>query len=77
MKKIHKKPSKKRIDIGEPFEKAIRIYLFPKTNTGNLSPAWNYTDWVRFAIAEQLKRSGEIPNECKAMLPKFYADLDL
>jgi hypothetical protein len=77
MKIIHPEKPTKRIEIGKPFERAIRDVLMPKTNTGNLSSAWDYTDWVRFALAEQLKRAGNLPAECAAMLPRFYKDLDL
>ena len=77
MRKIHDKQPKKRIEIGEPFETAIREILMPKTNTGNMSSDWSMTDWVRYAIAEQLKRAGDVPVECKKMLPVFYKDLEL
>ena len=76
MKHIHPAKPKKRIEIGVPFEDAIRDILMPKTNTGNLSSDWDYTDWVRYAIAEQLKKAGNLPAECQAMLPRFYLDLD-
>lgn len=77
MKQIHTTSPKKRIAIGEPYERAIREILMPKTNTNNLSNPWDYTDWVRYSIAEQLKRAGKIPEDCAAMLPRFYKDLDL
>lgn len=77
MNKIHIKQPRKRIEIGEPFETAIIEILMPKTNTGNLSSDWTMTDWVRYSVAEQLKRAGNVPVECKNMLPVFYADLDL
>lgn len=77
MKKLHIKTPKKRIEIGKPFEDAICEILMPKTNTSNLSPAWDYTDWVRYSIAEQLKKAGEIPADCRAMLPRYYSDLEL
>ena len=75
-KKFSLSNSKKRIEIGLPFEVAIRDILMPKTNAGNLSPDWDYTDWVRYSIAEQLKRDGNLPQGCKNMLPKFYKDFD-
>lgn len=77
MKKLHDQTPVKRIEIGAPFERAISEILMPKTNTGNLSHDWNMTDWVRYAIAQQLQRAGGIPPECAAMLPKFYKDLEL
>lgn len=76
-KKNHFEKHKKRTVLGVPFERAIETILMPKTNSGNLSAAWDYTDWTRFCIAEQLRRAGELPDDCRAMLPKFYADLDL
>ena len=76
MKQIHVSPPSKRIAIGKPYEDAIREILMPKTNTGNLSSPWDYTAWVRYCIAEQLKRAGRLPDDCKAMLPKYHADLD-
>ena len=77
MKRIHPKPPTKRIAIGEPFERAILEILMPKTNSGNISPAWDMTDWVRYCIAEQLKRAGTLPADCRAMLPRYDADLEL
>ncbi len=75
-KKINLSDSRKRIEIGKPFEDGIRDVLMPKTNTGNLSNNWDYTDWVRFCIAEQLKRAGNLSENCRKMLPVFYKDLD-
>lgn len=77
MKKIHTIRPKKRIAIGVPFEQAIEKILMPKTNTGNLSANWDITDWVRYAIAEQLKRAGNLPRDCAAMLPRFHKDIEL
>jgi len=79
MKKIHKKNPKKRIEIGVPFEEAIKKYLLPKTNTGNISRPWNDTDWVRYSLAKQiaLRNSGKIPKDCKDLLPDFVPDLEL
>jgi hypothetical protein len=79
MKKIHAQSPKKRITIGLPFETAIEKYLLPKTNNGNLSHAWNYTDWARYSLAQQIAKhnKGMIPKECKDMLPEFIPDIDL
>jgi len=35
------------------------------------------TEFIERAIAEQLKKAGEIPADCKAMLPRYYSDLEL
>lgn len=75
MQKIHVQKSP-RIPIGKPFEVAIKEILFPLTNTGNLSRDWNVTDWVRYAIAEQLRKEGALPDDCQAMLKRFYKDKD-
>jgi hypothetical protein len=76
MKKIHKDPSP-RIQIGAPFQELIHE-LLKGTNTDNLSEDWNSTDMTRYALAELWKRTGKpLPRECEALLPRFYADLDL
>lgn len=75
MKQLHPQPPTKRIAIGKPFEDAITDILMPKTNSGNLSATWDMTDWVRWCIAEQLKRAGNLPPACRAMLPRYDADL--
>lgn len=77
MRQTHTSPPKKRIEIGAPFEGAINEILMPKTNTGNLSHNWSVTDWVRYAIAQQLIKAGNLPDDCREMLPRFYADLDI
>jgi hypothetical protein len=77
MKKIHETPPQKRIAIGVPFEKAISEYLLPKTNTGNILN--NYTDWVRYSLAQQIakRNGGKVPKDCIDMLPELIPDLDL
>lgn len=79
MKRKHISPPQKRIAIGVPFERAIEKYLLPKTNNGNLSDKWDFTDWTRYALAHEISRrnGGVIPKECKDMLPEFIPDLDL
>lgn len=79
MRKIHSQTPRKRIEIGVPFERAIEKFLLPKTNTGNLSTNWDFTDWVRYALAQQIakRNNGMIPKECKDMLPDFIPDLEL
>jgi hypothetical protein len=77
MKRVHDKKPKKRIVIGLAYETAIKEILMPKTNTNNLSRDWDYTDWVRYCIAEQLKKAGNLPSECKNMLPRFDKDLEI
>lgn len=79
MKKKHQIPPRKRIEIGVPFEKAIEKYLIPKTNTGNLSSKWNYTDWIRYSLAREIARrnGGKIPKDCMDILPEFISDIDL
>lgn len=76
MHKIHKEKSP-RIQIGAPIA-ALLDELLKSTNTANLSRDWNQTDMTRYAIAELWKRTGkELPRDCAALLPPFYADLDL
>lgn len=77
MKKIHARSDVWRPEVGMPFKKAIEEILMTKTNTDNLSNKWSVTDWVRYSVAEQLKRAGELPVECKKLLKPFYKDLDL
>lgn len=76
MKLIHKKKSP-RVEIGEPFNQLI-AELLTSTNTDNLSPNWNHTDMVRYAIAQLWKKTGKpLPRAAECMLPHFYKDLDL
>jgi hypothetical protein len=79
MKKVHANSPIKRIEIGRPFEDAIRKYLLPRTNTGNLSTDWNTTDWVRYSLAQEIARrnGGQVPKSCKDMLKGFVPDLEL
>jgi len=79
MKKVHEKSPIKRIEIGLPFEDAIRKYLLLRTNTGGLSADWNATDWTRYALAREIARrnGGRVPKACKDMLPEFIPDLEL
>lgn len=68
---------KARPKIGDPFEREIIETLFPLTNTGNISSDWDLTAWVRYSIAEQIKKVKPLPDDCKALLKPFYRDLDL
>lgn len=77
MRNIHKKPPKKRFELGEPFEKLLAAAL-KSTNTENLSHDWNQTDMARFLIAKGWESFGKtLPPDCKILLKPFYKDLDL
>lgn len=79
MKKLFTEQPKKRIEIGRPFEAAIKKYLLPKTNTDNLTADWDYTDWTRWSLAVQIakRNDGKIPQDCMDLLPEFAKDLDI
>lgn len=79
MKKIHIEKPERGVVLGAPFDKAIVKYLLSKTNTGNLSNRWNRTDWVRYAVAQEIARrnNGKIPRDCLDMLKEFSADLNM
>lgn len=79
MKKIHDVKPARGIVVGAPFDEAIKKYLLPKTNKGNLSKKWNRTDWTRYALAQEIARrnNGKIPQNCKDLLKEFIPDLNL
>lgn len=79
MRKIFQQKPKSRIQIGCPFEEAIKKYLLPATNADNLSKDWTETDWTRWSLAAQIakRNNGKIPKDCLDLLPEFIPDLDL